>query len=136
MGIPQTVTVAAVIAPSDLADTYAVTDPKYGKGALRTVSSLNDRNNITAARREVGMLVYVSGEDNYYQLIVNPGTSTTANTDWQQVALLPVDSLGNIHINGNLIVSGYIQTDIGIQGNTNDAPEYLGSGMLMDCGQY
>jgi hypothetical protein len=136
MGIPQTVTVAAVIAPSDLADTYAVTDPKYGKGALRTVSSLNDRNNITAARREVGMLVYVSGEDSYYQLIVNPGTSTTANTDWQQVALLPVDSLGNIHINGNLIVSGYIQTDIGIQGNTNDAPEYLGSGMLMDCGQY
>lgn len=136
MPIPNTVTVGSVIAPSSLVDTYAVTDPKYGKGALRTVSTLNDRNNITPARREVGMLVYVSGEDKYYQLINNPGASATSSGDWQHVALLPVDSLGNIHINGNLIVSGYIQTDIGIQGNTNDAPEYLGSGMLMDCGQY
>lgn len=136
MPIPNTVTVGSIIAPSSLVDTYAVTDPKYGKGALRSVSSLADRNTITTARRELGMLVYVSDTDGYYQLINNPGTSTTNSNDWQQVALLPVDSLGNIHINGNLIVSGYIQTDIGIQGNTNDAPEYLGDGMMMDCGRY
>jgi hypothetical protein len=136
MPIPNTTTVAAVIAPTDLTDTYAVTDPKYGKGSLRTVVSLNERNSITQSRRELGMVVYVSDLDKYFILLTNPVGNSTTSANWQQVTLLPVDDAGNIHINGNLIVSGYIQTDIGIHGNTNDAEEYLGNGMIMDCGNY
>jgi hypothetical protein len=49
--------------------------------------------------------------------------------------LIP-DSFGNIHIDGNIIISGYLETDIGIRGGTDEALEYLGNGMLMDCGNY
>jgi hypothetical protein len=43
---------------------------------------------------------------------------------------------GDIHITGNLIVSGYIETDTGIRGNTDTEEEYLGIGMELDGGTY
>jgi len=46
-----------------------------------------------------------------------------------------IDSEGNIHIAGNLIVSGYIETDTGIRGNTDNELEYI-VGMDMDGGTY
>jgi hypothetical protein len=41
-----------------------------------------------------------------------------------------------VYIQGNLIVSGYIETDTGIKGNTNDDSEYLGIGMEIDGGTW
>lgn len=131
MPIPQTVTVAAPIAPSSEGDTYPVTDPKYGKGALRTVANVNERNSISSERREVGMIVYQQDTGIYYTLI-----NGTENANWTQLLLLTPDQNGNIHIQGNLIVSGYIETDTGIQGNVDQEQEYLGNGMIMDCGNY
>jgi hypothetical protein len=43
---------------------------------------------------------------------------------------------GNLYITGNLIVSGYIETDTGIRGNTDVTEEYLGYGMVLDGGSY
>ena len=43
---------------------------------------------------------------------------------------------GDIYITGNLIVSGYIETDTGIRGNTDATEEYLGYGMVLDGGSY
>jgi hypothetical protein len=43
---------------------------------------------------------------------------------------------GNIYITGNLIVSGYIETDTGIRGGTDAELEYLGFGMALDGGTY
>jgi len=43
---------------------------------------------------------------------------------------------GNLYITGNLIVSGYIETDTGIRGNTDTPEEYLGYGMILDGGSY
>jgi hypothetical protein len=51
--------------------------------------------------------------------------------------LIPSATTGNtLYIEGNLVVSGFIETDTGIRGNTNDDNEYLGIGMTLDGGEY
>ena len=67
--IPGSVRVGGFIAPTDSEDTYAVTDPTYGLGGLRTVNNTTARDSIPASRREEGMLVYVIGDQKYYQLL-------------------------------------------------------------------
>jgi hypothetical protein len=131
MAIQGTTTVISPIGPTKETDDYPVTLPKYGKGGLRSVLTLTERNLITEKRREKGRLVYVEEEAKYYTL-----TNGITDNDWQQVTLVNTDAEGNIYISGNLIVSGYIQTDTGIQGDTDNPEEYLGNGMVMDCGQY
>jgi hypothetical protein len=136
MAIPFTVTVGAAIAPTAETDSYPVTNPKYGLGALRTVEALKDRNDITEARREVGMIVYVSDEDKYYKLASLSAPSE--NEKWVELVFLPatLDTEGNIHIEGNLIVQGYIQTSTGIMGDPDTDVEYLGNNMELDGGSY
>lgn len=81
MPITGTVPLTAVIAPTAETAKYPVTDPIYGKGSLRTVETLADRNGISQLRREKGMLVYVvqdgGGSGQYYSLI-----GGTSNDDW------------------------------------------------------
>jgi hypothetical protein len=43
---------------------------------------------------------------------------------------------GNIYITGNLIVSGYLETDVGVRGGTDAELEYLGENMVMDGGTF
>jgi hypothetical protein len=42
----------------------------------------------------------------------------------------------NIYIQGNLIVSGYVETDVGVRGGTDAELEYLGENMIMDGGTF
>ena len=52
-------------------------------------------------------------------------------------SITPSNDTGNtLYIQGNLVVTGYIETDTGIRGNTNDDIEYLGIGMTLDGGEY
>lgn len=132
MPISGTVTVSGIVAPTSTSDTYPVTDPKYGLGGLRTITggagdALTD---IPSARRVEGMMVYVSNTSKYYKLV---GGILDAN--WTEFVLLPVDAYGNVYINGNLKVSGWIETDTGIQGNPYDAPEYV-QDINLDGGSY
>jgi len=46
------------------------------------------------------------------------------------------DNNGNIYIQGNLIVSGYLETDVGVRGGTDAELEYLGENMVMDGGTF
>jgi hypothetical protein len=131
MPIPNTVTVAAPIAPTSELDTYPVTNPKYGLGGLRTVVDSTEREGISSDRRQVGMMVYESTNNAFYTLI-----GGTDNANWRQVIMLIPDAFGNIHIDANIILTGYLETDTGIRGGTDEALEYLGNGMLMDCGNY
>jgi hypothetical protein len=131
MPITNTVTVAAPIAPTSELDTYPVTNPKYGLGGLRTVADSTEREGISSDRRQVGMMVYESTNNAFYTLI-----GGTDNANWRQVIMLIPDAFGNIHIDANIILTGYLETDTGIRGGTDEALEYLGNGMLMDCGNY
>lgn len=132
MPISGTVTVSGIVAPTSTSDTYPVTDPTYGLGGLRTITggAGDALSNIPSARRVEGMMVYVSNTSKYYKLV-----GGTADVNWTEFVLLPVDAYGNVYINGNLKVSGWIETDTGIQGNPYDAPEYV-QGVNLDGGSY
>lgn len=75
--IPGGVKITGFISPNDSLDTYAVTDPFYGLGSLRTVGSIIARDAITSERREDGMLVFVKEDNQYYKM-----TSGLTNSDW------------------------------------------------------
>lgn len=77
MAITGTVQVTGRIAPTSELDTYAVTDPQYGLGGLRSVATTSARNAITMKRRERGMMVYVEDVNIYYTLI-----GGTADANW------------------------------------------------------
>jgi len=77
MAITGTVQVTGRIAPTSELDTYAVTDPQYGLGGLRSVATTSARNAITMKRRERGMMVYVEDVNTYYTLI-----GGTADANW------------------------------------------------------
>jgi hypothetical protein len=79
--IPGSVRVTGFLAPSDSADTYAVTDDTYHRGGFRPVADAAARDAITEGRRKVGMLVYCIAEDKYYQCTV----ATTPPT-WAEAA--------------------------------------------------
>ena len=70
------------ISPTDSADTYAVTNPLYGLGGLRSVADIAARNAISDKRREEGMLVFVQSDSTYYSL-----DGGTANSDWSSINL-------------------------------------------------
>lgn len=92
--IPGSIRVTGFIAPSDSADTYAVTDDVYHRGGFRPVANVTARDAITEDRRKVGMLVYCVAEDTYYQCTVatTPPTwveaSMDGSSDWQLVPVL------------------------------------------------
>jgi hypothetical protein len=83
--IPGSVRVAGFVAPFDSTDIYAVTDPTYGRGSLRSVANIVARNAITKDRRlgQLGMEVVTIDTMNKYRLINEPGTDGTTDTDWE-----------------------------------------------------
>lgn len=82
MPITGTIPLSGLIAPTSELDVFPVTNPKYGLGGLRSVGTTAERDAITARRRELGMLVYVSSLNKYYSLV-----GSTGNTGWQEMAL-------------------------------------------------
>jgi hypothetical protein len=54
--------VAAPVVPFDTTDVHPSHEARYGKGGYRTVATTVERDAIPAARREAGMLVYVSAD--------------------------------------------------------------------------
>lgn len=61
---------------------------------------------------------------------------TSNNVNIKGVSTIEAGESDTVYIQGNLIVSGYIETDTGIRGNTNNDYEYLGEGMVLDGGNW
>jgi len=80
MPITGTIPLTGVLAPTSELATYPITDPRWGKGGLRTVGTTADRDAIPQLRREEGMVVYVSGLSGglYYSL-----RGGTGNEHWE-----------------------------------------------------
>ncbi len=113
--IANSVPVTALIAPTDSADTYPTHAAIYGKGGLRTVSNLAERDAIPVTRREAGMLVFVDG--NYYRLLENLA-------DWEDLGDLGTGSTGGgsgkyaglvVLAIGNELYELHTRTDVEIQ---------------------
>lgn len=80
--IPGSVRVGGFIAPSDTTDTYATHDSLYGRGGLKEVASVAERDAIPSDRRREGMIVYVGGvTQTNYQLV-----GGVDNTNWVVVS--------------------------------------------------
>ena len=88
--IPGGVAFSGFIAPTDDTDDYPVTDTVWGKGGLRTVNNLTERDAITEKRRVVGMLVYTVSDGKTWQL-----QGGITNGDWQEVKLT-IDNIAEI----------------------------------------
>lgn len=82
MPITGTVPVTGRIAPISDAAVYPVTDPQWGLGGLRSVGTTAQRDQITVERRQIGMMVYVESDDNYYSLI-----GGTSNANWVEFSI-------------------------------------------------
>lgn len=77
--IPGTNVIAPVV-PFDTTDAHPSHEARYGRGGYRSVASTQDRDAISAARRESGMLVFVEADGTIYQL---SGDLTT----WTQLSI-------------------------------------------------
>jgi len=75
-GIQGTNIIAPVV-PLDTTDVHPSHLALYGKGGYRTVATTTERDAIPSARREAGMLVWVTADSTAYQLGSNLTTWTT-----------------------------------------------------------
>lgn len=73
-GVPIT----GYISPTDTSDTFATHDSVLGRGGLREVANIVERDAIPGDRRRIGMLVYVIIEEKYYALF-----GDTTNLSWK-----------------------------------------------------
>ena len=78
--IPGSVRVGGFIAPTDSADTYAVTDDTYGRGGYRAVANTTERDAISTDRRKIGMLVRNNADGKFWTLV-----GGLANVNWTEV---------------------------------------------------
>ena len=88
--------VIAPIVPFSEVDKYPTHDAKYGKGGYRTVASAAQRNQITFARRELGMAVRTLNDNVVWILVNNPpeaeNDGATQDSDWaKEVDIVDMD---------------------------------------------
>lgn len=76
------VKVIGAVEPNDLSDKYPTHNEIYGKGGFRSVADNTERDNITPARRSIGMLVYSIALEKLYQL-----KGGLDNTSWVEAQL-------------------------------------------------
>ena len=89
--IENSIRVGTQITPNFTEDTFALFDPIYGIGGLREVANLTERNNISAERLRIGMLVYVTSENKFYRLVSfseNQNPPYDIITNWENVVFL------------------------------------------------
>ena len=79
------INVGAPVVPFDDADNQASHQAIYGEGGLRTVVNNTARNAIYSNRCEVGMMVYVSGDDKYYKLKSGYTPGSLVDGDWEEL---------------------------------------------------
>jgi hypothetical protein len=131
-GIQGTNIVAPVV-PLDTADVHATHEALYGKGGYRTVATVSERDAIPAARREHGMLVFVTADGQRYQLGSDLTTWTKSTTSAHaathssggsdQITVSPTQVIGTLS-------QGDLTTDLSILSNAVTNASSLTSGTV------
>lgn len=75
--------VASPIVPFTTEDNYPTHYALYGKGGLRTVSTIDERNSIPVQRLELGMFVYVIDVNTLYKLKYEPTDGRELSDCWE-----------------------------------------------------
>jgi hypothetical protein len=80
----------------------------------------------------------ITTDINIISQIVNCSNLTEMNLGTGVLSVSNISAATNntVYITGNLIVSGYVETDVGVRGGTDAELEYLGENMVMDGGSY
>jgi len=84
MSVVPGIVLGGAAVPTDSADTYPVTDPQWGLGGCRTVTTTSDRNAIPVPRLQRGMLVHCTTTGITYRLKDTwPGGILSVDADWE-----------------------------------------------------
>lgn len=81
--IKKTIKISAPISPYSTTDTYPTHLSIYGKGGVKSVGTIADRDLIPDDRREEGMIVYVAENKTAYALY-----GGIANANWVTLDIL------------------------------------------------
>lgn len=81
--IEKTLKISAPISPYSTSDSYPTHLSIFGKGGMKSVQSIAERNAIPEERREEGMLVYVVADKKIYGL-----RGGISNTDWCDIRFI------------------------------------------------
>jgi hypothetical protein len=103
-GIQGTNIVAPVV-PLDTADVHPTHEALYGRGGYRTVATTAERDAISSARREVGMLVFVTADSQRYRLGSDLTTWTVdaaGASAWADITGKPSTFAPSSHAHGNI----------------------------------
>jgi hypothetical protein len=95
--IPGSIPVTGFIAPTDTADTYAVTDAIYGIDGLRNVPTYTEMYDISLERRRSGMIVGVMSDNTYWKLLPSTGSNIWgigSASNWQEFAIFGGNGVG------------------------------------------
>lgn len=81
MSLIPGVNVAAPVVPFDTTDVHPSHEARYGKGGYRTVATTAERDAIPAARREAGMLVFITADAATWRLESDLTTWSASSAD-------------------------------------------------------
>jgi len=124
MPITGTIPITGTLAPISDAALYPIIDTRHALGGLQSVGTTADRDAIVPRRRAVGMVVYVSSLNKYYNLV-----GGTANTDWQEFSLGGgAGTTGATGATGNKGETGAIPTDYVESLNSLTGPLQISAG--------
>jgi len=80
-------------------------------GGFHTVTAVSDMNNIPVSRRLFGQLVYVTNDDQFYQLKVINSSNLSDNLNW-----------GQINISGVSTTTEWLDSVISVTGSPPGSP--------------
>ena len=98
MEIKNTIKISAPISPYDTEDKFPTHESKYGKGGNKSVTTVEERNNIPTERRELGMIVYVDNDKKWYSL-----QNGIENNNWVDFSTVIMDGVQICNIIVNTI---------------------------------
>lgn len=121
--------ITAPIRINDSTDTYASAFSNEIRGGVHTLKSVDEFNDITLDRQQVGMLCYITNSNSYYRLIATYSDTSAAISSWKKLNIADYSDASN-H------TTEWVNSVIKITTNEADGEKTVGNRYLlgMTCG--